>query len=103
MAAVDYPVVLVASSDMSHYVSDAAAKKKDHKALERILSLDPEGLYKTVTDERISMCGSLPVVTMMFAAKSLGARSARLVKYATSAEVSGDYDRVVGYAGVVLR
>ncbi len=103
VSAVDYPVVLVASSDMSHYVSDATAKNKDKKALDRILSFDPEGLYETVIDERISMCGYLPVVAMMYAAQSLGARSARLVKYATSAEVSGDYDRVVGYAGVVLR
>ena len=95
--------VVVASSDMSHYVSDDVAKQKDKKAIERILSLDPEGLYETVTKERISMCGYLPAVTMLFAANALGARSARLVKYATSAEVSGDYDHVVGYAGIVLR
>ncbi len=101
--ALGYPVVVAASSDMSHYVSDDVARQKDKKAIDRILSLDPEGLYETVTKERISMCGYLPAVTMLFAAKALGARSSRLVKYATSAEVSGDYDHVVGYAGVVLR
>jgi AmmeMemoRadiSam system protein B len=98
-----YPVVLVASSDMSHYVPESVARQKDGKAIEKILSLDPEGLYSTVVEERISMCGYLPVTTLLFAAKALGARSARLVKYSTSGEVSGDYDHVVGYAGIVLR
>jgi AmmeMemoRadiSam system protein B len=101
--AADYPVVIVASSDMSHYVPDNVARQKDGKAIDKILSLDPVGLYEIVTRERISMCGYLPVTTLLFAAKSLGAQSARLVKYSTSAEVSGDYDRVVGYAGIVLR
>ena len=96
-------VVIVASSDMSHYVPDDIARKKDGKAIDRILSLDPEGLYETVEKERISMCGYIPVTTMLYAAEALGAQSARLIKYATSAEVSGDYDHVVGYAGIVLR
>jgi len=96
-------VVVVASSDMSHYVPDDVARKKDGKAIEKILSLDPEGLYEIVGKERISMCGYIPVATMLFAAKALGAQSARLIKYATSAEVSGDYEHVVGYAGIVLR
>lgn len=100
---VNYSVVIVASSDMSHYVSDAIARQKDGKAIERILALDPEGLYEIVIRERISMCGYLPVTTMLFAAKALGANSSRLVKYTTSAEVSGDYDHVVGYAGIVVR
>jgi len=99
----DYPVTIVASSDMSHYVSDSAARKKDRKAIDRILALDPAGLYKTVMDEDISMCGVLPVTTMLFAAKKLGASEAVLVKYMTSGEVSGDYDYVVGYAGVVVK
>lgn len=98
-----YRVVLIASSDMSHYVSDTIARQKDRKAIDRILELDPEGLFHTVVKERISMCGYMPVTTLLFAAKALGAESARLVKYATSADVSGDYDHVVGYAGIVLR
>ncbi|MEW6570941.1 MAG: AmmeMemoRadiSam system protein B [Nitrospirota bacterium] len=98
-----YDVIIVASSDMSHYVPDDVARNQDRKAIERILALDPEGLYETVQRERISMCGYLPVTTMIFAARSLGAKSARLIKYSTSAEVSGDYDHVVGYAGIVLR
>jgi AmmeMemoRadiSam system protein B len=98
----DYPVVIVASSDMSHYVSDATARKKDTMAIERILGLDPEGLFETVRKERISMCGFLPAVAMLFSAKALGAREAKLVRYATSGEVSGDYDHVVGYAGIII-
>ena len=98
-----YPVVVVASTDMSHYVHDDVAKQLDQKAIDRIVSLDPEGLYEVVARERISMCGYLPVTAMLFAVKALGAQSARLVRYATSAEVSGDYEHVVGYAGIVLR
>jgi AmmeMemoRadiSam system protein B len=98
-----YPVVIVASSDMSHYVPDKVARQKDRHAIDKILALDPEGLYETVRRERISMCGVLPATVMLSAAKLLGAGSARLVKYATSGEVSGDYESVVGYAGVVVR
>jgi AmmeMemoRadiSam system protein B len=100
---VGYPVVVVASSDMSHYVPDDVARQKDRMAIDKILSLDPEGLYETVRKEKISMCGYLPATIMLFAAKALGTHSARLVKYSTSAEVSGDFDHVVGYAGVVVR
>lgn len=95
-------VVIVASSDMSHYVTDEVAKKKDTMAIGKILSLDPEGLFETVRKERISMCGYLPATIMIFAAKSLGATKARLVRYATSGQVSGDYDHVVGYAGMII-
>ncbi len=97
-----YPVLIVASSDMSHYVSDATARKKDKMALDRVLAIDPEGLFETVKREHISMCGYLPAASMLYAAKALGAREAKLVRYATSGEVSGDYDYVVGYAGVIV-
>jgi AmmeMemoRadiSam system protein B len=98
-----YSVIIVASSDMSHYVPDAVARQKDKKAIDEMLSLNPKGLHETVVRERISMCGYLPATAMLYAAKALGAQSARLVKYATSGEASGDYDQVVGYAGVVIR
>jgi AmmeMemoRadiSam system protein B len=100
---VDYPVVIAASSDMSHYLPDKTARKKDKMAIDRMLEVDAEGLYETVMKERISMCGVLPATVMLAAAKMLGANSARLIKYATSGEVSGDYDSVVGYAGIVVR
>jgi len=95
-------VLMVASSDMNHYESDAVTRVKDHQAIERILTLDPRGLHEVVTQQNISMCGYGPTVTMLTAARQLGARSAELVKYATSGDVSGDRDMVVGYAGVVV-
>ena len=97
------PVLIIASSDMNHYESDAVTRVKDHKAIERILALDPRGLYDVVGSADISMCGYGPTVAMLTATRSLGASSAELVKYATSADVSGDKERVVGYAGVVVR
>lgn len=99
----EYPVMIVASSDMSHYETDSVARTKDRKAIDRVLSLDPEGLYDTVKREGISMCGVIPVTAMLFAAKKLAAKEARLVKYMTSGEVSGDYDYVVGYAGIMIK
>lgn len=96
-------VVMVSSTDMSHYVSDTLARKLDNLALSDILNLDPEGLYNTVKKNNNSMCGHIPTTVMLYASMELGAKEARLVKYATSAEVSGDYEHVVGYAGVVIK
>jgi len=95
--------LLVASSDMSHYVPDAVARTKDRMAIDRMLALDPEGLYRTVRTERISMCGVLPATVVLFAARRLGATSARLIRYATSGDVSREFDQVVGYAGLAFR
>jgi len=96
------PILIVASSDMNHYESDALTRVKDHWAIERILTMDPRGLFDVVTQQDISMCGFGPAVAMLTAARQLGARSAELVKYATSGDISGDRERVVGYAGVVV-
>lgn len=96
------PVLVVASSDMSHYVPDEVARRLDRMAIERMLALDPQGLYDTVRSHRITMCGVLPATVALFAALSLGASEARLVKYATSGETSGDYEAVVGYAGLLF-
>jgi len=97
-----YPVTIIASSDMTHYESDTMARKKDQKAIDMILALDPEGLYSTVKHNNISMCGYIPVITMLYAANELGAKEGVLVRYMTSGEVSGDYDHVVGYAGIII-
>lgn len=96
------PVLIVASTDMNHYESDAVTRVKDHQAIERILSLDPRGLHEVVTQQNISMCGFGPAVALLTAARQLGAKSAELVKYATSADVSGDRNMAVGYAGMVV-
>jgi AmmeMemoRadiSam system protein B len=87
---------------MNHYESDKVTRVKDHKAIERILALDARGLFDVVMNEDISMCGYGPTVAMLTAAKRLGATQAELVKYATSGDVSGDRNMVVGYAGVVV-
>jgi AmmeMemoRadiSam system protein B len=99
----EYSITIVASSDMSHYEADSVARTKDKKAIDRILSLDPEGLYQIVVKEGISMCGFIPATTMLYAAKKLGAKDATLVKYMTSGDVSGDYGYVVGYAGIIVK
>jgi MEMO1 family protein len=96
-------VLMIASSDMNHYESDAITRVKDHKAIEQILELDAWGLYEVVTQHDVSMCGFGPAIVMLTAAKRLGATSAELIKYATSGDVSGDREMVVGYAGVVVR
>jgi AmmeMemoRadiSam system protein B len=103
IAAQNAPVLIVASSDMNHYESDAITRVKDHTAIEPILRLDARALYDAVTQQHISMCGFGPAVAMLTAAKKLGATSAELVKYATSGDVSGDRELVVGYAGIVVR
>jgi len=95
-------VLIIASSDMNHYESDAVTRVKDHKAIERVLAMDARGLWEVVMNEDISMCGFGPTVVMLTAAKLLGATSATLVKYATSGDVSGDYEAVVGYAGMIV-
>jgi AmmeMemoRadiSam system protein B len=99
----DHSVTIIASSDMSHFETDEITRIKDHKAIEKILSLDPVGLHQTVRQHHISMCGYGPTTTMLFAANHLGAQKAELIKYMTSGDVSGDYDRVVGYAGVIVK
>ena len=96
-------ILIAASSDMNHYENDAVTRIKDHKAIEQILALDACGLFETVMREDISMCGFGPAIVMLTAAKRLGATSAELIKYATSGDVSGDREMVVGYAGVVVR
>jgi hypothetical protein len=95
-------VMVVASSDMNHYEPDGLTRQKDHKAIDKILALDPPGLYEVLRREDISMCGYGPAIAMLTAAKDLGAQRAQLIKYATSADTSGDRDAVVGYAGIVV-
>jgi len=94
--------LIIASSDMNHYESDAITRVKDRKAIDQMLTLNAEGLYDVVRRENISMCGYGPAVSMLTAAKILGASKAELVRYATSGDVSLDFDHVVGYAGITV-
>jgi len=102
IAADDERPLLVASSDMSHYESDDVVRKKDRKAIDQILTLDPDGLYRIVCSERISMCGAIPAATLLFASLRLGSKEAVLLKYATSGEVNRNFSQVVGYAGLAI-
>lgn len=94
--------LILASTDMSHYLSDAAARREDEPAIQAVLRMDPEGLVRVVRDRRITMCGVMPTAAVLRAASGLGAQRALLADYRTSAEASGDYDRVVSYASFVL-
>jgi AmmeMemoRadiSam system protein B/AmmeMemoRadiSam system protein A len=95
-------VVLMASSDMTHYEPQELAQKKDNEAIKAMLDLDEDELLKRVEEMKISMCGYAPVVALIAAAKELGAKSAELVKYQTSGDTTGDYTSVVGYAGIIF-
>lgn len=96
------PIGIVASSDMSHYLADAEARRLDRLAIDAMLALDPAGLYETVHREGITMCGVVPATVALEAANRLGASGAHLVAYATSGDVSGDRNAVVGYAGICV-
>ena len=94
--------LILASSDMTHYEPQADAENKDKQAIQAILELDEDGLMHKIKSLNISMCGYAPVIVMIKTAKLLGAKFAELVKYQTSADVTGDKDSVVGYAGIIM-
>lgn len=89
--------LIIASSDMTHYESAEAAKRKDHLAIDAILALDDARLQETVESHRISMCGHGPVASMIAASKILNAKTAQLLGYSTSGDITGDNSGVVGY------
>ena len=93
--------VLIASSDLSHYLSPKETERLDRMALERVLALEPSSLLKTVEEEDISMCGVIPTAVFLFAAKALGAKRARLLKHCHSGDVV-PMREVVGYASVAV-
>lgn len=99
--AIPEDVLLVASSDFSHYVPADVAERLDKLVIERILALDAPGVEQVVREQKISVCGYGPIMTLVEWAKRQGAR-AELLKYATSGDVTGDYSNVVAYAAVVF-
>ncbi|MBU1998712.1 MAG: AmmeMemoRadiSam system protein B [Candidatus Omnitrophota bacterium] len=96
-------VLIIASSDMTHYEAHDKAEYKDKQAISAILDLDEDRLAEKVSDLEISMCGYAPAMIMLTAAKLLGALKAELIGYQTSADVSGDFKSVVGYAGIIIK
>ena len=103
VAAQSERVLVICSTDMNHYESDAMTRAKDEMAIARILALDPRGLYDTVRREGITMCGYAATTAMLVAMRDLGAEKAELVRYATSGDITGERDEVVGYAGLIVR
>ena len=95
-------VLIVISSDMSHYIPFEEARARDARAITKMEALDPEGLHEVVEREGISMCGYCPAVVGLRAARGLGATTGSLVSYTSSGDRSGDYDSVVAYAGLVF-
>lgn len=94
--------IIIASSDMTHYESQQQAQKKDKEAIDAILELNEDKLIDRIKSQNISMCGYAPTAIMLSAAKSLGAKSAKLISYRTSGDVTGDTKSVVGYAGIII-
>ncbi len=95
-------VAIIASTDFTHYEPQRSAVEKNHKAMDKILALDAAGLVRTVEEEAITMCGYGPVSAMLQAAKKLGAKRAKLLKYATSGDTAGPMAQVVGYGSIAI-
>jgi MEMO1 family protein len=95
-------VLVVASSDMNHFEDEVETRRRDKLALEALATGDGDRLLDVVDGHDISMCGARPVATLLACAEQLGATRPHLVGYTTSAAVTGDHDRVVGYAGAIV-
>jgi len=98
----DSSSMVVVSTDFNHFENEEVTNFKDKLAIEKILDIDPEGLYDIIFDKRISMCGVFPVTIALYLAGMLNLKNVKLVEHATSAKASGDYSRVVGYAGILI-
>jgi len=93
---------IVASSDFSHYVPEQKAKDDDLYAIEPLATLDVQEFYRRVAERRVTACGYGPIAAMVTACAGLGAKTAKLIRYATSGDVTGDRREVVGYAGIAV-
>ena len=96
-------LIIIASSDLTHYEPHSVAMKKDASIIEAIVALDEEELYERCESLNCTMCGYGPVASAIVAAKEMKAQRASLLKYATSGDTSGDFSRVVGYSSIVIR
>lgn len=102
LAAEEQDVLLLTTSDLNHYEDDAATRVKDGRAIDQLLKMDARGLFDVCRKEEISMCGLGPAVAMLTALQVLGAGKAELIRYATSGDISGNTEAVVGYAGMIF-
>lgn len=95
-------VVIIASSDFSHYKQDKIAREDDAYFIKAILDMDISGFYRRLYERNASVCGYGPIAAMLAAARNLGATKATLFKYSTSGDITGDTSAVVGYAGIIV-
>jgi len=95
-------IVIIASTDFSHYEPQEMVSKKDSLIIKAILDMDEKELYTSVINNNISMCGYGPTISMISAMKKLGAKSSRLLSYSTSGDITGDYSSVVGYGSLII-
>jgi len=102
IAKFDNKVVVIASSDFTHYEPDRIAREKDEYVIEAITELDVGKFYNRIYGRDSTACGVCPIAAMMHAAKKLGARKGELIKYATSGDIIGDRSSVVGYGGIII-
>jgi predicted class III extradiol MEMO1 family dioxygenase len=100
---VDKDILIIASSDFTHYEPQEYAENVDKQAVNAILEFNPKKLYDMIYQQNLSMCGPGPITVMLVVCETLGAKKAELLKYATSGDVSGMYDQVVGYASIAIR
>ena len=96
-------LLIVASTDLTHYEPDATVRRKDSSAISAIINLDENELIRTVHDNKISMCGLAPVAILISILKMLGASKAQVALYQTSADFSKDYTSAVGYVGIIIK
>jgi AmmeMemoRadiSam system protein B len=96
-------VLIVASSDFTHYETQSKAEENDRYAIEAIIAMNEDLFIERIAERDISICGFAPIITAMIASKNLGAKSSELVEYRTSGDVSKDYEQVVGYAGILIK
>lgn len=102
VAAAREEVLLLTTSDLNHYEDEATTQRKDALAVSQLEAMNARSLFEVCRTESISMCGLGPAVAMLFALDKMGATRAEVVMHATSATISGDYRRVVGYAGLIF-
>jgi len=99
---IDKNILIIASSDFTHYEPQEYAENIDKQAIDAILEFNPKKLYDIIYQQRLTMCGPGPITVMLIACETLGAKKAELLKYATSGDISGMYDQVVGYASLIM-
>ena len=95
-------ILIVATTDLNHYEDEATTQKKDALAISQLEAMNAGKLYEVCRSESISMCGLGSAVALLVALKKMQATRAEVVQHATSAAISGDYGRVVGYAGMIF-